>query len=51
MNFTLDAVQPANKEWKAQKILIYSVQVLGKTTFGSTFECEAHFLFLLFGFF
>ena len=38
MAFTLDAIQPANKHWQPQKILIYSVQGLGKTTFASTFE-------------
>ncbi len=38
MKFSLDTVQPANKSWKPQKILIYSVQGLGKTTFASTFE-------------
>ena len=38
MTFTLDAIQPANKHWQPQKILIYSVQGLGKTTFASTFE-------------
>lgn len=38
MAFTLDAIQPANKHWQPQKILLYSVQGLGKTTFASTFE-------------
>lgn len=34
----LNSIQPANHEWKPQKILLYGVQGLGKTTFGSTFE-------------
>ena len=38
MGFTLDAVQPANKNWQPQKILLYSVQGLGKSTFGATFD-------------
>ncbi|SDE21535.1 ATP-binding protein [Desulfuromonas thiophila] len=38
MSFTLDAIKPANANWQAQKILVYSVQGLGKTTFGATFE-------------
>lgn len=38
MAFTLDAIQPANKHWQPQKILLYSVQGLGKTTFAATFE-------------
>lgn len=36
--FTLDAVINANAEWKAQKILIYGIQGLGKNTFAATFE-------------
>lgn len=38
MTFTLDAVKPANSDWQPQKILVYSVQGLGKSTFGATFE-------------
>jgi len=38
MTFTLDTIRPANAEWKPQKILLYGVQGLGKTTFGATFE-------------
>lgn len=38
MAFTLDAIQPANKDWQPQKILIYSVHGLGKSTLASTFD-------------
>lgn len=38
MAFTLDTIRAANKDWQPQKILIYSVQGLGKTSFGATFE-------------
>jgi len=38
MGFNLQSIVPTGQNWKAQKILIYSVQGLGKTTFGATFE-------------
>lgn len=38
MAFTLETIKPANTNWQPQKILVYSVQGLGKTTFGATFE-------------
>lgn len=38
MSFSLDAIKPANEHWQPQKILLYSVQGLGKTTFASTFD-------------
>jgi len=38
MTFSLENIRPANAEWKPQKILLYGVQGLGKTTFGATFE-------------
>lgn len=38
MSFSLNSVISANSELKPQKTVIYSVQGLGKTTFGSTFE-------------
>lgn len=38
MPFSLDSIKPANETWKGQKFLVYSVQGLGKTTFGATFE-------------
>ena len=38
MSFTLNAITPANKSWQPQKILVYGVQGLGKSKFGSTFE-------------
>ena len=38
MAFTLNAITPANKSWQPQKILVYGVQGLGKSKFGSTFE-------------
>lgn len=37
-NFSIENVVPANADWKPQKTVIYSVQGLGKTTFGSTFD-------------
>lgn len=36
--FSLDSIEPANTNWKPQKIIICGVQGLGKGTFGSTFE-------------
>lgn len=38
MSFDLSSITSAAAEWKAQKILLYGVQGLGKTVFGSTFE-------------
>ncbi|MCP3942593.1 MAG: ATP-binding protein [Desulfobacteraceae bacterium] len=38
MTFELGNIRSANEEWKAQKILLYGPQGLGKTVFGSTFE-------------
>lgn len=38
MGFDLASISSAAAEWKAQKILLYGVQGLGKTTFGATFE-------------
>lgn len=38
MAFTLDSIQPANKYWQPQRLIIYSIQGLGKNTFASTFE-------------
>ena len=38
MSFDLTNVISSNAVWRPQKILVYSVQGLGKTTFGSTFE-------------
>lgn len=38
MSFNLENIVPANSFFQPQKILVYSVQGLGKTTFGSTFE-------------
>ena len=38
MSFTLDSIIQANATWQPQKILLYSVQGLGKTTFASTFD-------------
>ena len=36
--FDLNSIEPANANWKPQKIIICGVQGLGKGTFGSTFE-------------
>lgn len=36
--FELDTIEPANKNWTAQKIIINGIQGLGKTTFAGTFE-------------
>ncbi|MBM9615259.1 ATP-binding protein [Desulfobulbus rhabdoformis] len=36
--FALDQIKLANEGWKAQKILLYGTQGLGKSTFGTTFE-------------
>jgi len=38
MAFTLDSIKQANSDWQPQKILLYSVQGLGKSTFASTFD-------------
>ncbi len=38
MGFSLNAIQQANKNWQPQKILVYSVQGLGKSSFASTFD-------------
>lgn len=38
MSFDLSSIASASAEWKAQKVLLYGVQGLGKTTFGATFE-------------
>lgn len=38
MDFTLGNIRPANADWKAQKIVLYGPQGLGKTVFGSTFD-------------
>lgn len=38
MSFELGNIRPANAEWKPQRILIYSPEGIGKTTFGATFE-------------
>ena len=38
MPFDLESVVLANETWNPQKILVYSVQGLGKTTFGATFD-------------
>jgi hypothetical protein len=38
MSFDLNNIQSAAAEWRPQKILLYGVQGLGKTCFGSTFE-------------
>lgn len=38
MSFSLEDIVNASATWQPQKILIYSVQGLGKTTFGATFE-------------
>ena len=38
MTFEIGNICPANLDWKAQKIVFYGPQGLGKTTFGSTFE-------------
>ena len=38
MSFTIDSIKPANSHWQPQRILVYSVQGLGKSTFASTFE-------------
>lgn len=38
MGFDLGNIVSARSVWQPQKILIYSVQGLGKTTFGATFE-------------
>lgn len=34
----LGLVKPANSVWQAQKIVLYGVQGIGKTTFGATFD-------------
>lgn len=36
--FDLDSIAQANATWNPQKIVIYGVQGLGKTTLGATFE-------------
>lgn len=36
--FDLESIEPANANWKPQKIIICGVQGLGKGTFGATFE-------------
>ncbi len=38
MTFDLNSIIDANQTWNPQKILVNSVQGLGKSTFGSTFE-------------
>ena len=38
MPFDIANIVNANETWQPQKLLIYSVQGLGKTTFGCTFE-------------
>lgn len=34
----LELVKPANADWQAQKIVVYGVQGIGKTSFGATFD-------------
>lgn len=38
MNFDLNNITSANATWKPQKMLVYGVQGLGKTSMGCTFE-------------
>jgi AAA domain len=38
MSFDLSSIASASAEWKPQKIVLYSVQGLGKNTFASTFN-------------
>lgn len=36
--FELNTIEPANKHWTAQKVIINGIQGLGKSTFACTFE-------------